>query len=379
MEKCKVARYCGGCQYQGLDYQKQLAEKQKNEEKLFSSFGKVLPIIGMNDPYHYRNKVQVSFGYDEEHRVICGNYVNSTHFIVPIEDCQICDETANSIISSLKRLIIRYRISVFDEKSMKGCIRHALVRCSNDGQYMLVLVTGSFNIKDGDLLVKDLLKYNPQLTTVVQNINNRHTSMILGDKSKLLYGRGYIVDELCDLKFRISAASFYQVNKRQTSVLYKEAIEKATLNKRDVVIDAYCGTGTIGMIAAKYVKKVIGVELNSYAVKDAEINKKENGINNIEFYCDDATRFMMKMAKNHLPVDVVIMDPPRSGADQKFIEAVFALKPRLVIYISCNPLTLKTNLDQFKRNYHIDSIQPVDMFPFTSHVETVVLMSRDGK
>ncbi len=373
---CQVAKYCGGCQLQGFSYDRQLEIKQKKVEELLSRFHKVEKIIGMDDPYHYRNKIQVTFGYDDHHNVICGNYVQGTHQIVEIDECMICDEKANQIITTIKELIVKYRISVFDERAMKGCIRHVMVRCSGAGEYMVILVTGSPSIRNGEQFVKDLLKRHPEIKTVVQNINSRHTSMILGTKNQTLYGKGYITDELCGLKFRISPSSFYQVNKRQTEILYTEAIKAAMLKGNEVLIDAYCGTGTIGLCASKSVKKVFGVELNRSAVKDAVINKKLNSIENAEFICEDAGKYMEYLAKQKTHFDAVIMDPPRTGSDKKFISSVFALNPEKIIYVSCNPVTLKDDLNYLTRNYTIRKIQPVDMFPFTEHVETIALMTK---
>ncbi|MBR2533551.1 MAG: 23S rRNA (uracil(1939)-C(5))-methyltransferase RlmD [Erysipelotrichaceae bacterium] len=376
---CPVAQYCGGCQLQGFSYADQLEAKQKKIEELLNRFHKVERIIGMNDPYHYRNKIQVTFGYDNRHNVICGNYVQGTHQIVEIKECMICDEKANQIIGTIKDLIMKYHISVFDERAMKGCVRHVMIRCSGTGEYMVILVTGSPSIRNGEQLVKDLLKRHPEIKTVVQNINSRHTSMILGSKNRTLYGKGYITDELCGLKFRISPSSFYQVNKRQTEILYAEAIKAAELKGNEVLIDAYCGTGTIGLCASKSVRKVLGVELNRSAVKDALINKKLNHIENAEFICEDAGKYMEYLAKQKIHVDVVIMDPPRTGSDRKFMSSVFALNPEKVVYVSCNPATLKDDLNYLTRNYTIRKMQPVDMFPFTEHIETVCLLYRQSK
>lgn len=369
---CPVHKYCGGCQLQGIEYKKQLKSKQKEVESLLRKYGSIKPIIGMDNPIHYRNKVQVSFGYDEKRNVICGNYVPSTHTIVEIDNCMICDETANEIINSIKRLIIKYKITIFDENVLKGCIRHVLIRSTNTGEHMVVLVTGSLTIAKKDLLVKDILKFNPKVTTIVQNINNKHTSMILGSRNNVLYGKGYVVDELYGLTFRISPSSFYQVNKVQTEVLYKSAILAAKLNKNETLIDAYCGTGTIGLVASKFCKEVIGVEINQHAIKDANINKKMNRINNATFICDDAGKFMSSLAKKREHIDVVVMDPPRTGSDKKFMDSLIKLKPSKVVYVSCNPYTLSENLSYLAKYYNVVSIQPVDMFPWTNHIECVV-------
>ena len=377
INKCPVSKYCGGCQFQGFSYSKQLEIKQQEIDKQLSSFHPVNKIIGMENPDNYRNKVQINFAYDDKHNIISGYYIPSTHIIVPIEECMICDETINEIIKSIKRIITKYRISIFDEKAMKGCLRHVLIRSTNLDEYMVVLVTGSATIVKKDLLIKDILKYNPKVKTIVHNINNKRTSMVLGSSSTVLYGSGYVTDELCGLKFRISASSFYQVNKRQTEILYNKAIEAANLKKSDVLLDAYCGTGTIGLVASKYCDAVIGVESNRSAIKDAQINRKINNIKNTEFVLEDAGKYMEYLSKQKEKIDVVIMDPPRAGSDIRFMSSMVKLNPSKIVYISCNPYTLKDNLKYLSKYYKIKSIQPVDMFPYTDHIETIVQLSKE--
>jgi len=244
---------------------------------------------------------------------------------------------------------------------------------------MLVIVTGSERISGKDELIADILKYNPCVTTIVQNINRKRTSMVLGDRNYILYGKGYLIDDLCGLRFRISPSSFYQVNQRQTEVLYNTAIRLADLKKEDILIDAYCGTGTIGLSASRYVKKVYGVESNRSAIKDANTNKKLNEIENTEFICEDAGKYMEYLSKNKTHIDTVIMDPPRAGADFKFMSSMVRMNPDKIIYISCNPITLKDNLKYLRKYYTVKKIQPVDMFPYTQHIETVVLLSKVEK
>lgn len=376
VKKCPYSKLCGGCTLQGISYTKQLENKQKYIEKLLSKYHKVNKIIGMEDPLDYRNKVQVSFGYDDSHRIICGNYVPSTHIIVPVDECAISDTVANKIILTLKNLIIKYHISLFDENKLRGCLRHVQIRCTSKNEYMVILITGSNSIPKIDLLIKDLIKSHKEIKTVIQNINRKHTSMVLGDKNIVLYGKGYIEDVLCNKKFRLSASSFYQVNKRQTEILYNKAIDLMNFNSKETVIDAYCGIGTIGLIVSDKVKKIIGVELNKRAIKDAVINAKLNKANNVQFICDDAGHFMNKIAKERIIIDAVIMDPPRNGADDKFLNSLLRLKPNKILYISCGPESLRNNIKYLtKNNYKIDVIQPVDMFPYTDHVETIVKLS----
>ena len=378
MKKCPVAGLCGGCQYQGVDYAEQLSRKESTVRNLVGKFAEVKPIIGMDDPFHYRNKVQVSFGLDYRKRLHMGNYVVSTHQIVDVDDCQLADEKANEIFQTVKKLALSFRLRIFDEQSLQGLLRHVLIRTTNDGsQIMVVLVTGTPVFPKKKDFVKALLDSHSEITTIVQNINNRHTSMILGSRNIVLYGPGYIEDTLCGCRFRISPSAFYQVNKRQTEVLYKKAIETAELKKEDVVLDAYCGTGTIGIIAAGKAGRVEGVEINRAAIADAVRNAKANGRNNITFVCDDAGKYMRRKANEKVHYDVVIMDPPRAGSDEAFLTSVVRLAPERVVYVSCNPVTLKRDLEFLHRkHYEVKSIQPVDMFPFTEHVECVILMTK---
>lgn len=372
MDKCIYSKVCGACSLQGISYNKQLKLKQKRINDLINRFGNVKSILGMNNPNNYRNKVQVSFAYDENHNVVYGNYESSKHTVVAIDDCMICDNNANEIIKSVTSLINKYKISLFNENTLKGCIRHLLVRATNTGEYMLVLVTGSSNIVKKDLFIKDILKFNKEIKTIVQNINNKHTSMVLGQKNIVLYGKGYVTDELCDLRLNISANSFYQVNKSQTQVLYQEVFNACKLEKSDIVLDAYCGTGTIGLVLSKHCKQVYGVEINKNAIKDAINNAKNNKIKNCYFVNDDASEFMHQLSINNDHIDVLIMDPPRTGSDKKFLNNVLKVMPSRIVYVSCGPETLVRDLTILTKKYKVNSIQPVDMFPYTDHIETVV-------
>ena len=377
---CKYAKYCGGCSLQHLSYENQLKEKQKYMESLLSRFLRVNKIIGCKNNEHYRNKMQVSFGKDERGRAIYGNYIPSTHFIVPFDECLINDEEANSIIKTVRELIDKYHISVFDENVYKGCIRHILIRCTSTDEYMVIFVTGSPVLYKKELLIKDLIRKHPKIKTVIHNINSAHTSMILGDKSYVIYGKGYIRDVLCALKFNLSASSFYQINKYQTEVLYNTAIQLAEFKGSETVIDAYSGIGTISLCLASKVKEVIGVEINEQAVRDAIRNAKLNDVTNVKFIADDAGRFMEKLSRNRKAhVDALVMDPPRSGASDRFLKSVLKLSPEKIVYISCSPESLKSNLGFLVKNgYVIKVIQPVDMFPHTDikHTENIVILKR---
>ena len=377
-KKCTVAKKCGGCQYQGVAYAEQLKKKQKEEESLLKSFGKVESIIGMKEPYYYRNKMHRTFGRDRKGNIICGTYEEGTHRIVPVEECLIEDKKSQEIVRTIQTLLRSFKIKTYDEDTGYGLLRHVLVRRGfKTGEIMVVLVLGSPILPSKNNFVKALRKEHPEITTVVLNVNDKKTSMILGEKESTIYGKGFIRDELCGCTFRISPKSFYQVNPVQTEILYQTAIDFAGLTGKEEVIDAYCGIGTIGLVAAKHAKKVIGVELNGDAVRDARMNAKENQISNVEFFKGDAGEFMEAMAEKGQTADVVFMDPPRAGSDEKFMTSVAKMGPKKVVYVSCNPETLARDLKVMKKKgYQVEKIQPVEMFPFTNHLETVVALTR---
>lgn len=371
---CPYAKKCGGCQYQGMDYAAQLKKKQKEMNKLLKDFGKPDPIIGMKDPLHYRNKVHAVFGRTRKGEIVSGTYEAGTHKIVNIDECMIEDEISQSIIRTIRGLLKSFKIRTYDEDTGYGLLRHVLVRRGfATGQVMAVLVLSSPILPSKNNFVKALRKEHPEITTVVLNVNDKKTSMVLGERDIVLYGKGYIEDILCGCTFRISPQSFYQVNPVQTERLYQTAMDYAELTGKERVIDAYCGIGTIGMVAAKKVREVIGVELNRNAVKDARINAKLNQIKNIAFYEGDAGRFMVSMAEEGEKADVVFMDPPRSGSDEAFLSSVIRLAPKRIVYVSCGPDTLARDLKYLARNgYQVRKMQPVDMFGFTEHCEMVV-------
>ena len=377
-QKCSAAKKCGGCQYQGIAYAEQLKKKQSIEENLLKKFCKVENIIGMKNPYYYRNKVHRTFGRDRKGNAISGTYQEGTHDIVSVEECLIEDRKCQEIIHTIRGMLKSFKIKTYDEDTGYGLLRHVMVRRGfKTGEVMVVLVLGSPIMPSKNNFVKALRKAHPEISTVVLNVNNKRTSMILGEKESTIYGKGFIRDELCGCSFRISPKSFYQVNPIQTEILYQTAIDFAKLTGKEEVIDAYCGIGTIGMVAAKHAKKVIGVELNADAVRDARMNAKENKMTNIEFRQGDAGDFMVAMAEKGQKMDVVFMDPPRAGSDEKFLSSVVKLAPEKVVYISCNPVTLERDLKYMvKHKYEVKKIQPVEMFPFTGHVETVVLLSK---
>ena len=381
-DPCPVFKKCGGCQLQNLSYHDQLSYKQYKADRYLKRFKKPLPIIGMDEPYHYRNKVQAAFCTGRGGKIISGVYQSGSHRIVGIESCQIEDKTADKIITAVRKLMPSFKMTAYNEDTHKGFLRHVLIkRGFATNQIMLVLVTGTPVFHSKNNFIKEIRRRFPEITTIVQNINPYSTNLVLGDKQLILYGKGYIEDELCGCRFRISPKSFYQINPVQTEILYNTAMEYAGLNGSETVLDAYCGTGTIGIIAAKRgAGRVIGVELNGDAVRDAIVNAKANGLDNIRFYKGDAGDFMRDAAAENESADIVFMDPPRAGSSKTFLDALIKMAPKTVVYISCNPETLSRDLQYLKENsaYRAEKIQPVDMFPHTNHIETVVLLSRNA-
>lgn len=378
---CDTYKVCGGCQLQQLTYEGQLYLKQRYIIERFKKYGNIQPIIGMRQPYHYRNKVHAVLKRNKRGDILSGMYREKSHDVIPIQSCLIENEQARMIINTITRLIKSFKYTIYDEDLRQGFFRHILIRTGHkSGEILVVLVTTTRTFPSKKNFVHALLKAHPEITSIVQNINAQTDNMILGTRDEVLYGKGYILDELCSLTFKISPQSFYQINAVQTEKLYQRAIELAELTGSENVIDAYCGIGTIGMIASKKAKVVYGVEVNAAAIKDAEINKKLNDCENIHFYLDDAQRFMLNWAKEKRKVDVVIMDPPRAGSTEQFMRALLTLAPKKVIYISCNPETLKRDLDfmTYESNYRVQSIVPCDMFPFSSHVETITLLTKSN-
>lgn len=387
MEKklCINQKRCGSCRYLSLSYERQLAAKEEYVKKAVGpGFAKkVMPVIGMEEPWHYRNKVTAVFARDRKGNPVSGVYEGGTHRVLPVEECLLEDALADRIIGTIRGMLKSFKIWVYDEDTRRGLLRYVLVRRGfATGQVLVVLVTASPVFPSKKNFVQALLRAHPEITTVVQNINARTDSLILGDRQQILYGKGYIEDVLCGCTFRISPASFYQINPVQTRKLYEKAMELAGLTGKERVIDAYCGIGTIGLIAASRpaasrAGEVLGVEINPDAVRDAVINAKKNGVSNVRFYRADAGDFMVKMAQDGERADVLFMDPPRSGSAEKFLQSAAALAPERIVYISCNPETLGRDLKVLDRlGYQAGKIWPVDMFPWTESCEAVCALDR---
>ncbi len=375
---CPVFQKCGGCQLLDIPYEKQIKNKQEQLSGLLKPYCRTEPFIFMEQPMHYRHKVNAAFDRDRKGNVISGVYKEGTHIVVPVENCFLENEKADAIIGTVRGLLKSFKIKTYDEDTGYGLLRHVMVRTGYaTGQIMVVLVLASPILPSKNNFVKALRKEHPEITTVIINVNNKNTSMVLGEKEQVIYGPGYIEDVLCGKTFKISPRSFYQVNPVQTEKLYGKAMEYAALKGKEAVLDAYCGTGTIGMIAADKAGKVIGVELNKDAVRDAIANAKRNQVTNIQFYQKDAGEFMVQLAESGDKVDVVFIDPPRSGCEERFLSCLVKLSPEKVVYVSCNPETLVRDLKYLtSRGYKVKKGVGVDMFPFTVEIEAIALLQK---
>lgn len=374
--KCPHFNLCGGCSKLNLSYEEEIKEKEEYVNKLFSSIGykKPVEVVKADNPYYYRNKVMMAFKLSKTKKVVSGIYEEHSRKIVPVNDCLIQSEEINRVLKSVNIALSKNKITPFVNG---GFVKHVLVRHAiKTNQIMVVIVTASEMFPGRANFVKDLLKLEPKVTTIIQNIQSRDTSIVLGTKERVLYGKGFIVDELCGLKFKLSARSFFQINPVQTEKLYSIAMEFANLRVGNTVIDAYSGIGTIGMVASKTCGKVICVENNPDAVNDAKFNAKFNNISNVNFYCEDSTKFINELALNKIKVDCVILDPPRTGTTYNFISAIAKMGVKRVVYVSCGPETLIRDLKIFKDfGYEIKNAKCVDMFSKTEHVECVCTLS----
>ncbi len=375
---CPYVKACGGCQKLLLPYEKQLADKQAAVAKLMAPYGSCSPIIGMEEPHHYRNKAIATFAPIGKNKFQLGIYARNSHKVVPVKDCLLQDQNLNQVLEAVAQAAADCHLQAYDEDRRSGLLRHVVLRCSRKtGEVLCTMVTSQPTFPGSNNFVKALRKRCPQVTSVVQNVNPAKTSAVLSPYSKTLYGSGYIVDELCGLQFSISSRSFYQVNPVQTEKLYRKAIELAKLQGTERVLDTYCGIGTIGLCAASHCKEVVGVEVNGDAVRDAIYNAKRNQIKNARFIEGDATEFMSELASHGEKVDVIFMDPPRSGSTPEFLRAAAKMRPKKIVYISCDPTTQARDLSLItKLGYQVREIQPVDLFPHTDHCENICLLER---
>lgn len=376
--KCKICTSCGGCQYQQLKYDAQLKIKTSRVKNALERIAhlkniNVRPCLGMKEPFHYRNKIQMPFGKDKKGNVIYGFFKENSHEIIAVKECLIDSGKAAPILWDIKELVKKHRLTIYNEDSGRGLLRYVLIRTSyHYDELMVALVTTEMNFPGQRNFTDELIKLHPEITTIVENVNSRHTNVILGNKEKVLYGKGFIKDQILGLNFNISASSFFQINPIQVEVLYQTALDLIDIQKDQTVLDAYSGVGTIGLIAASKAKKVISVEISHQAHINALENAKVNKISNIEFFEDDAGEFINRYPEQ---LDLVIMDPPRKGSDEKFLSSLITREPKQIIYVSCDPETLARDILFLSSKYQVTYVQPVDMFPYTCHVETVVALS----
>ena len=379
---CPLFGKCGGCDYVNETYDYELMMKWLREDKLLGRYGRVEKVLSSPSLTGYRCKVQAVCGRDRDGKFITGQYRKGSHHLFPIRSCSLEDGMATAVLQTVRQMATRFSISPFDEDKGTGDLRHILIRTGwKTRETMVVLVTAKKDFPHKDDFVSAIHQKNPNVVTVVQVINNEKTSMVIPKDSEeiILWGKGYIVDNLCGLDFRISAKSFYQVNPEMAERLYEIAMNMARLRPTDTVIDAYCGTGTIGLVAAsRGVKEVIGIESNPDAVKDAKLNAEANGISNARFIVDDASKWLKSAQKEGQKCDVLFLDPPRAGSSEEFLAAAGRMEPEVIVYISCNPETLARDLRYIVRflPYKVLGIQPVDLFPGSESIETVVLLSK---
>lgn len=372
---CPVYKKCGGCQLD-VTYPQQLSYKMRTVIGLLGRFGHVEPVIGMDKPLHYRCKVSQAFGYSRG-RVLAGVWQSSGGKLTPVENCALEDARATEIIRTIAELATKHKIRTYDERTGKGFLRFVTVRVGKQSGEVLVALGVGKERTPSAKWVEELVGRCPYITTVVQCISTDRRNLVLGEQETVLYGGGQIRDTLCRCEFLLSARSFFQINPTQTEKLYAHAVEAAGLDDSQTVIDAYCGVGTIGLIASKRAKNVTAVELNPEAVKNAKENVRLNGAENVRVLQGDAGVFMRKLAEAGETADVVFTDPPRAGCSREFLVSLTALSPKRVVYISCNPETQARDLRYLTQNgYRVTHIQPFDMFPFTKHVESVVCLTR---
>lgn len=381
--ECRLkAKKCGGCPMLGLDYAEQLKQKEAAVRKLVGKYGPVAPIRGAENPCHYRNKVISTFAAGPGGKLVSGIYAAGTHKVLPVESCLLQDEVLDTVMQAVRAAASTCRYQPYNEDKGTGLLRHCLLRRGVvSGQVMVVLVTAQPVLPGAKNFVRALLaeaeKRHVPVTTVVQNYNPRRTSVVLGEEEKVLYGKGFILDTLCGKTYALSPRSFYQINHDQTEVLYGLAVEAARLTGKEVVLDAYCGIGTIGLTASGRAKQVVGVELNRDAVQDAIGNARHNSVKNARFFAADATRWIREATAAGEKADVIFIDPPREGSTPEFLASVARMAPRRVVYVSCNPVTLARDLATLtKLGYKAEGFTPVDMFPHTEHIETVCLLSK---
>ena len=378
---CATYKRCGGCSLRHIKYEETLKMKQNAVQSLVNKTLKtkikVEETLGMEKPYHYRNKAQYPVGIDKKGKPVIGVFAKRTHEIIPIEECLIQNNETEKLAKFVFDFITKNNISIYDEKTGKGLVRHIVTKIGiKTNEIMCIIVINGHDIPNEEKLVNEITNNFENVKTIIKNINMKNTNVILGKENINLYGNGFIKDKLGEFIFKISPLSFYQVNPIQAEKLYKIGVEGAKITKNDIVFDLYCGIGTISLFMEKYAKKVYGIEIVEEAIEAAKENAIINNVNNTEFIAGDVEEILDNLINrnNNIP-DIVMVDPPRKGLDNKSIENILKIKPKKIVYISCNPATLVRDLSKLEEKYNIEFIKPVDMFPFTGHCEVVTVLN----
>lgn len=375
--KCTQFEKCGGCQLSHMSYDKECHLKTEKIKKLFPQM-RVEPILGAKQTEQYRNKTIASFAKGTKGKIIAGQYETHSHRVLDARKCIYQSTLANQIVESCCKLMEKYKIAPYDEDRKTGYLRHVLIRTTSHNKALVCFVSVKADFPERKKFFGELKRIHPEIDTMITNINSRSTSVVLGEKEIVSFGEGYVTDDLCGCQFRISSSTFYQIHHDQTEVLYSKAIEMAELNGTERILDAYCGIGTISMIASGYVKEAVGVEINKVSIRNAIVNAKLNHISNCTYIAEDCTHYMLKAAQNKEHFDTVFLDPSREGSTPEFLNALCSLHPKKIVYISCNPETQKRDVQLLrKKGYKICRIQPVDMFPRTVHVENIILLQKE--
>ncbi len=377
---CNTYKRCGGCSLRHIKYSETLKMKQNSVQSLANKMLKnkvqVEETIGMENPFHYRNKAQYPIGNDKNGNPVIGVFANRTHEIIPIDKCLIQNERTEELAKFVFNFIVNNNISIYNEKTQKGLIRHIVTKIAiKTNQIMCIIVVNGKDIPNEEKLVQQIISNFPEVKSIVKNINMKNTNVILGQENMTLYGNDYIEDKLGEFTFKISPLSFYQVNPIQAEKLYKLGVNLANISKEDVVFDLYCGIGTISLFLSQYAKIVYGIEIIEEAIIAAKDNAKLNNVNNVKFICGDVEEaFDELLHKQNVIPDILMVDPPRKGMDRKSLDNIMQIKPKRIVYISCNPATLMRDLSILEENYFIEKICPVDMFPYTSHIECITVL-----
>ena len=377
---CTTYKRCGGCSLRHIKYEETLKMKQNAVQSLvnktLANKIKVNETVGMENPYHYRNKAQYPVGLNKDGKPVIGVFANRTHEIIPINTCFIQNKQTEEIAKYIFEFLVKNNISVYNEKTQKGLVRHIVTKIGiKTNEIMCILVINGKEMPKEKELVEELTNKFKNIKTIVKNINTKNTNVILGNENINLFGDGYITDILGEYKFKISPMSFYQVNPIQAEKLYNLGVESANITKNDVVFDLYCGIGTISLFMSKFAKKVYGVEIVEEAIVAAKENAKINNVDNTEFIAGDVEKVLDELVnvKQIMP-DIIMVDPPRRGLDNTSIENIKKVKPKKLVYISCNPASLVRDLAKLEEIYEVKKIKPVDMFPYTSSVECVAVI-----